>query len=144
MNFSELKKKALKLKEEAVKYSNEAYDKTANKLKDSKFVLKNKDDLKTFLKDWKKIVIFWDSNTEFYRKAIIVLPVIYTKSWANNFKIKMFESSSIENVAEYNVKFIPTMTVFKDWKITEIIEWEENILKLVKNLSLEVEWIFNK
>ena len=51
MDFSELKKKALKLKEEAIKYSNEAYDKTANKLKDSKFVLKNKDDLKNFLKE---------------------------------------------------------------------------------------------
>lgn len=146
MDFWKLKEKALKLKDEAVKASKDALDKTAQKLRDSDFVIKEKEDIEKFIKEKKKVaVIFSLPETEFYRKSLLLLPVLYTKTWANNYNIKMFECKDEKFLKkEYNLNKLPSMVLIEEKEVIEIIEWEEEVMKVVKNLNLDVEWVANK
>jgi hypothetical protein len=40
---------------------------------------------------------------------------------------------------EYNIKNQPCLVVFETKEVIKIIEWEENILKIVKDLNLDLE-----
>lgn len=146
MDFSELKKKALELKDSAVKYGNETLDKTANKLKDSSLVIKDLAELNKFVSENKHtLVIFWKSETEFYKKSILTFPVLFAKGWANNYKIKMYDVVDFDSVKDnYKLEELPSMLIIEQGDIVEVVKWDENIMKVVKNLSLEVEWVIKK
>jgi len=146
MDFKKIKEEALKLKEKALKAWNEAFDSTAWKFRDSSFVLKGPEDLNNFVDMNKnKIIIFWKSDTEFYRKAVVIFPVIFTKAWTNNYKFRFFDVSDINSVPEsFPLEELPTMFIIEDSEIIETISWEENVMKVVKKLGLDIEWVINK
>ena len=107
MDFLELKNKATKLKDSAVKASKSAVDYSASKLADSNFTIKSLSDLNAFLEksktttgkdsatgDEKKfnhqvIVIFADTKSTFFKELLYKLPVLSAKAFSlpNNIKV---------------------------------------------------------
>ncbi len=149
MDFAELKKKALQLKDEMI-------EKGAKKLAESSLVLNTEDELNAFIdksktktatiKDtWetkefvkKVIVIFADNQSEFFEKSLIQLPVLMTKAFSQNTPIKMCDLS-LDKLTDHGVKTLPSLVVFETEKVIKIIDSEENITKIVKDMSLDLE-----
>ncbi len=143
MWFKELKEKFL--------------ESTAQKLSSSNFTLSSIDDLKWFIeksantsfknsktgeeKTFIKrcIVIFGEEKTDFFKKALYRLPILWTKSFSQNIQIKLAKSNIKDlKPEEYKIKTFPSMIVFENKKIHKVIEWEENILKIVKETHLDI------
>jgi len=68
-----------------------------------------------------------------------MFPVLATKAFSQNITMKLAKTS-IENlnIEEYNIKRIPSLLIFEDEKVINVIEGRENILKLVKSLKLDI------
>ncbi len=156
MWFKELENKMFKFTEGFIKN-------TAKTLSSSSFTISSKDELKGFIQRSKNIlfedtkrkqkktfikrviVIFGDEKTDFFQKALIKLPILWTKAFSQNMLIKLAKSSiKLLRLEEYKVKKLPSMVVFEDTKIYKVIEWEENILKVVKSLSLDINKTIEK
>jgi len=153
MDFKALTEKAKKMALDATdkvkKTADEALEKTAQSFaKSGAFIRETKEETKQaqldkLIKENKKlIIIFWKEESEFFKKALIMFPVIFTKWWAQNFKLKLYPLDADETVeAEYKVNKLPTLLIFKERKISETVEGEEAVMKIVKNLSLDVEGV---
>ena len=89
----------------------------------------------------RSIAIFTIEWSEFYKKFIYLLPVIITKAFSQNISVKLFKSK-IEwlNLQDYSINEdeLPALVVFEEEKLLKTIKWEENILKLVKSFSLDI------
>ena len=149
MDFAELKKKALQLKDDMI-------EKGAKKLAESSLVLNTEDELNAFIdksttktveiKDTgetkefvkKVIVIFADNESDFFEKSLIQLPVLMTKAFSQNLPIKMCDLP-LEKLEDYGIKTLPSLVVFETQKVIKIIDSEENITKIVKDMSLDLE-----
>lgn len=157
MDFKEIKKKALELKDEAAKKSKEALDYSAGKLAGSKFTIKSVEELEAFRdtskstqgKDSKtgekktythrSIVIFCETDTDFFTSMLYMLPVLEAKAFSQNVKCKLADVSMKGlHKAAYNVGEVPCLVVFENSKIIKTLEGEENIQKVVKSLSLDI------
>jgi len=68
-----------------------------------------------------------------------MFPVLATKAFSQNITMKLAKTS-IENlnIEEYNIKRIPSLLIFEDEEVINVIEGRENILKLVKSLKLDI------
>lgn len=150
MDFAELKKKALKFKDDVI-------DKGAKKLSESGLVINTKDDLEKFIEKskttsftsqetWetkeftkKVIVIFWEKDSDFFEKALVNLPVLVTKAFSQNIPLKMCDIN-LKDLGEYKIPSLPSLAVFQTEKVVKIVEWEEKINTIVKSLSLDIEW----
>ncbi len=148
MGFAEWKAKAVKLK-------NDTVEKMAKKLSESSMVLKTKEDLdkiiassktttftdektletKEFIKH--SIVIFIKKDSDFYKDALIQLPVLSAKAFASNINLKMCDLD-LKDLKSYKIKETPALVLFKDEKLEKIILWEENIKTIVKTLDLNI------
>ncbi len=150
MLFKDLEKKMFDFTDDLVK-------KTAQTLSTSNFTISTKEELsvlikksanKTYLnketlekKDFVKrsIVIIWDEKTDFFKDALFMLPVLWTKSFTENIYIKLAKKDITWVKWEtYWLKEVPSMIVFENEKVYKIITWDKNILKVVKNLSLNI------
>ncbi len=137
-------------------------NKAAKSLISSGFTISSKEELDVFIKKswninfmdqetWEEklfvkrcIVIFWDEKTDFFKNAVYRLPILLTKSFSQNIKIKLAKSSikwlKLEN---YEIKKLPSMVVFENAKVLKVIQWEKNILKVVKETSLDINRTIN-
>lgn len=156
MDFAEMKKKAMQIKDKCVVIANETIDKTILKASESSLVLKNQQQLEEFIlesqnktfvsSDWENkvftrrtILIIGDIKKDFFKDFIISFPVLFTKSFSQNVKMKLADFSNTEiDLSKYDLKEFPSMIVFENKEIYKIIIWEEEIKKVVKGLSLDI------
>ena len=161
MDFKSFKEKALEkakqLKEKTIEITDKTIDYTAKKLGESGFTISSKIDLEKFIKKsaqtkskdkktWvektyshRVLVIFGDEKSDFFQKALINLPILLTKAFSQSISIKLAKHIIKDvNLVDYKVKQLPSLIVFENEKFLKVIEGEENILKLVKSLSLNI------
>lgn len=154
MDFSKLKEKFSSFKSDSLKLYNETVEKTAKKLIESNFTIKTLFELEDFI--WKSknyfsessnkeetkriICIFASKESDFFKKFLYELPVIYTKAWARNIWIKLVESS-LEwlELSKYQIVSIPSLVLFENEKVVKVVATEEKINKIVKSLTLDIE-----
>lgn len=156
MDFAALKKKALELKDKWVELWKKAIDETAKKVWESSLVLKNNDDfsklidksknstfetetweLKTYTK--RSYLIVWDSQKDFFKKMLITLPVFLAKTFSQDAYFKMLDINNKEiSLQNYEILEYPCMMVFENKELIKIVYNEENLNKIVKSLSLDI------
>lgn len=154
MDYSQLKEKAklfwIKVKETA----NKALEKWAKSLQNSLFVIKDSAGLEELINlsaskigqtgtiyEKKSLLVIGDPETDFFKKALYIFPVVYTKAWSQNTAVKLMSSKTVGiDFTKYGLSLskIPCCVVFADKKVSKIIAWEENINKLVTSLSLDI------
>lgn len=148
MSFWDFKKKALKFKDDII-------GKWAKKLWESSMVIKKIDNLNKFIeksqtksftsketgetKEFikKVIVVFAEKESSFFEKLLIWLPVLATKAFSQNIPFKICDID-IKDLWEYKIKEQPCLVVFETEKVIKIIEWEENISKIIKKLDIDI------
>ena len=143
------------LKEKAIKFKNDTIASSAKKLSESNLVIKKIEDLgrhiakskntslvnektkesKIFTKH--SIVIFVEKNSDFYKDALIQIPVLVTKAWTWGIALKMSDIK-IEDLKKYNIFETPSLALFTNEKLVKIIIWAENIKTIVKTLDLDI------
>lgn len=149
MDFAELKKKALKFKDDVV-------EKSAKKLAESWMVLNTQDELESFIKKSKTtsftsketgetktfvkkvIVIFAEKESDFFDKSLVQFPVLVTKAFSQNIPLKMCDID-LKDLKAYKLKSLPTLVVFETEKVAKTVEGVEKISTIVKSLSLNIE-----
>ncbi len=144
-----MKKKALKFKDDMVESG-------AKKLAESSMVINKIEDLEEFIKKSetknftsketgitkefikKVIVIFAEKDSDFMKKSLISFPVLVTKAFSQNIPLKMCDIK-LEELKDYTeIKTFPSLVVFETEKIIDVIEWEEDINKITKSLSIDI------
>ncbi len=156
MDFSKLKEQAIKLKQKAVDVKNIAVDFSAEKISQSWLVMKSQSDLETLIgksenkiittKDWdektfvkRSILLAWDANKDFFKEFIISIPVLLTKSFSQSLAIKVLDIHNQNiDISQYEIQELPALIVFENKKVYKIIIWEDNIKKVVKSLTLDI------
>lgn len=156
MDFASLKKKALELKNKSVELWKKAIDETAKKVWESSLVLKNNDEflylveksknstfeneqweLKVYTK--RSYLIIWDSKKDFFKKMLISLPIFLTKTFSQNIYFKMLDSNNnLIDLSHYEILDYPCLLIFENNNLIKIIYKEENINKIVKSFSLDI------
>lgn len=156
MDLSKLKQKALELKNKAVELKNKTIDEAAKKVSESSVVLKNNEELYEFIlksqnttftnQNWESkiytkrcAVIIWDSSLNFFKELLFSLPILLAKWFSQNLPIKVVDikNESI-NLTAYNISEFPSLIIFENKEVYKIIVWEDNIKKVVKSLSLDI------
>lgn len=157
MDFASLKKKALELKEKASKKTQEAIAYSAEKLGDSAFTLKEITQLTDFIglsknTNWKNpesgaektfvkhaMLVFVKDGSEFQKKMLLLFPVLLAKSFAQNVPMKMVDSDmNALDLTSYKVTEVPSLVVFENTTVKKVITGEENIEKVVKSATLDI------
>lgn len=156
MDLKTLKQKALELKQKAIELKDKTIEKAAEKVSESSLVIKNSIELQQFVdksenknfvsKEWiektfsrRVIVIFWDSKKDFFKEFLVSLPILFTKSFSQNMDLKVVDVNNENiNLEKYELKEIPALVVFENKEIFKIIYWEDNIKKVVKSLTLDI------
>lgn len=143
-------------KDKAIKFKNETIDSAAKKLSESSLVIKTKEDLdkhiakskntsfksnetgetKTFTKH--SIVIFVKKDSEFYKDALIQVPVLATKAWSKSTSLKMSDIDEKIVLEAYWIVETPCLVLFTDTKVSKLVVWEESIKTIVKTLDLDI------
>ena len=154
MDFKKLveqaKNKTKELSDKAVTYSSE-------KLVSSWLTLKKSDDVqkiidssenksfknketgisKTFTKN--SIIIFWDEKSDFFKEALYILPVLATKGFSKNISVKIAVADIKDfDYTDHKITEFPSLVLYENKEIKKIITGKENILKLVKNMNLDI------
>lgn len=157
MDFNELKKKALEIKNKISEWTDKLITSTAEKVEKSKLTLHTKEDIDSLVEKsknttytssetWEEkttirrsIVLIGDPEKSFFKEALYMLPVIATKAFTQSITVKL-APKDIEWVdyTKYWVKSFPSMIVFENMEVNKIITGKLNILKLVKSFSLDI------
>lgn len=146
-----------KIKDKIANKWKELVNNTARTLSSSSFTITSNEELKGFIKKSQNVdfentktkekkvftkrvlVIFWEEKSNFFRDALYQMPVLWTKAYSQNMYIKLAKSTiKLLKLENYKVKKLPSMVVFENTKVYKVIEGEENILKVVKALSLDI------
>nr|MDD3720164.1 hypothetical protein [Candidatus Gracilibacteria bacterium] len=154
MNFEEIKGKMLGLKEKALSVANEAIEKGAEVIQNSSFTINDLEGLESFISKSKNyyndvtkkevskrvIVIFAEKGSDFFKKALYILPVVYTKSWTRNIEIKIVDTGiSGLDLLKYQTSILPSLVMFENEKVLKVVAGEEKINKIVTGLTLDIE-----
>ncbi|MDD2908115.1 MAG: hypothetical protein PHH98_05780 [Candidatus Gracilibacteria bacterium] len=150
MDFKKFKNKLIETKNKAIDYS-------AEKLGESMFTIKNIEELNAIIgkskttmftnketgiiKEYIKnsYVLFGDENTDFFKEALIIFPVLATKAFSQNITLKLAKTNIKDLVLEnYEIKEVPSLVIFENEKVKKVITGRENILKLVKSFKLDI------
>ena len=92
--------------------------KSANKTYLNKETLEKKDFVK------RSIVIIWDEKTDFFKEALFILPILWTKSFTENIYIKLAKKDITWVKWEtYWLKKVPSMIVFENEKVYKIFNF---------------------
>ena len=149
------KDKLTSLKNKAIDLKNRAVNSAAKKLSESSLVLKTKEDLdeiiakskttsftseetletKEFIKH--SIVIFVKKESEFYKDALIQMPVLATKAFASSITLKMCDLD-LKDLSKYKIVETPALALFTNEKLEKLVVWEDNIKTIVKTLDLDI------
>ncbi len=153
MNFASLKEKMNWLKDKAIDITNKTLEKWAEAIQKSNFTIVDLATLESFISKSKNyyndvmkkevtkcvIVIFATKGTDFFKKALYILPVVYTKSWTANIEVKLVDTN-IEwiDLLKYNITELPSLVLFENEKVIKVVAWEEKINKIVTGLNLDI------
>ena len=159
MDFKTIKEKALNLKEKASGQTQRALIYGSKKLINSKFTIDTKEELNAIIKKsetttytnketgeekqnkHQSLVVFADEWSDFFKKALYMLPVLITKAFTQNISVRLAKTK-IEwvKLSDYKVKAkaLPCLVIFEEEKVLTTIEWIENILKLVKSPDFNI------
>jgi len=148
MDFKDLKEKVLKFKDETITSgakklaessmvikSKEDLDKLISKSKNTKFTSKETWETKVFIKH--SIVIFVEKKSDFYKDALVQVPVLATKAWTSSISLKMCDLD-LKDLSDYKITETPTLALFTDEKLSKVVIWEEDIKTIVKTLDLDI------
>lgn len=157
MDFTSLKQKAFMLKDKTLQAGKDAIEYSATKLADSSLTLKSKEDFEVFIQKSKNtsgrdsttgqektythraIAILVDTKSEFFTKMLYALPVLVTKAFSQNMALKLVDKDMKEaDFTPYNITEFPALVVFENTKHIKTLQGEENIQKVVKSLSLDI------
>ena len=157
MNLQELKQKALQVKDKTVAMGKNAVEYSTHKLADSKLTLKTLEELEAFVQksaptkaknpttgeektySHRVIIIFADTKSTFFSSLLYIFPVLSTKAFSQNISLKLADihmkglSDSIYAVSQW-----ASLQVFENTKLIKTLSGEENIQKVVKSLSLDI------
>lgn len=150
MDFQALKNKIIESKNKAIDFS-------AEKLWNSIFTVKNIDELNNIIQKSKETsftnqetwitkeyiknsyVLFWDENTDFFKEALVLFPVLAAKAFSQNITLKLAKTNMKDlNLKNYQVVEVPSLVIFEKEKVKKVISGRENILKLVKSFNLDI------
>ena len=148
MDFKDLKEKVLKFKDETITSgakklaessmvikSKEDLDKLIAKSKNTKFTSKETWETKVFIKH--SIVIFVEKKSDFYKDALVQVPVLATKAWTSSISLKMCDLD-LKDLSDYKITETPTLALFTDEKLSKVVIWKEDIKTIVKTLDLDI------
>ena len=156
-DIESIKKKALELKDQAQKKADELVEVSGKKLSESKLTLNNEKQLKamvakskntsftssetgetkTFVK--RSMVIFGQKDSDFFKQALYVLPVLWTKGFSQNTPVALaLNNVPWANMSDYWVEGEACLVVYENEKIKKIITGSDKILKLVKSMDLDI------
>ena len=157
MDFTSLKQKAQTLKNKTLEAGKEALEYSTSKLAESSLTLKSKEELEAFIGKSKNtsgkdsvtgqektythraIAILIDTKSEFFTKMLYALPVLVTKAFSQNISLKLVDKDMKEgDFTLYGVTQFPALVVFENTKHIKTLLGEENIQKVVKSLSLDI------
>lgn len=142
-------------KEKVIKFKDDTISSWAKKLAESNMVIKTVDDLNDIISKSKNtsftnketwetknftkhsVVIFSWKDSEFYKDALVGLPVLVTKAWSGWVALKMCDLE-LKDLKKYKITEIPTLALFTNEKLEKIIIWEEDIKTIVKTLDLDI------
>jgi len=152
-----MKDEALKLKDKAKKAGKDAIEYSATKMADSKMTLKTVEDLEKFRETSKNtkwtdsttgkkkefshrsIVIFSDTKSTFFKEMLYKLPVLQTKAFTQGVKLKLADiSMKWLDKEKFSIHNTPSLVVFENEKLLKTLQGEENIQKVVKSMSLDI------
>jgi len=154
MDFSKFREKLSSIKSSTAKFYNETIENTAKKVVQSNFTIKTLFELEDFIwksknyfseasgkEEWKKIIcIFASKDSDFFKKFLYEIPLIYTKAWSRNIWIKLVESSFEGlDLLRFNVTVLPSLVLFENEKVAKVVATEEKINKIVNGLNLDIE-----
>ncbi len=143
--------------------SADAIDYSAKKLADSKLTLKTPKDLEDFIKkslptegvdsqtgkkkkfSHQVIVIFADPKSDVFESLTLSLPVLSTKAFSQNMSVRLADMTMKGlDTSAYSISGNdPVLVLMQDGKVKKTISGEENIQKVVKNMSLDIAKTIN-
>lgn len=158
MDFQAIKKKVLDFKDYTVDKSQEAIEYSARKLASSKWMLKSHEEYSAFVASSKNkvfqdpitqvekkfekkvIVLFVDLTTPFFQHMLLLFPVLSTKAFSQNIWFRLADARIIEKIAPeiLTLDQAPALLVFENELCTKKVFGKENIEKVVKSLSLDI------
>lgn len=156
MDFSKFKNKAIELKNKAIELKNKGVDFSVEKISKSSLVLKSQEEFNDFIlksqnttftnKEWvtkvyekRCALIIWDSQKDFFREVLLLLPILLTKWFSQNLPLKVVDiQNKMINLDKYNLTESFSMIIFENKEIYKTIIWENNIKKVVKSLNLDI------
>lgn len=114
-------------------------DNSANK----EFTNKETGISKTFKK--RAILVFADEKSDFFKEVLYILPVLVTKGFSQNVPVKI-ASSNIKDFdyKGHNLEEFPSLIMYENKEIKKTITGKENILKLVKNMNLDINKLIDE
>lgn len=152
MDFKKIKEKTLEVKNTLIKQADKVVslsrDMVVNTalIKETKyldeFIAKTANYINSTGKEVVKvgILLVIDTESDFYKKLLYVFPTLYTKGWSKNIDVKILASNTKDFEKEkYGISSIPSLLVFNNTKVFKQVDSEENILKIVRSLSLDLE-----
>jgi len=84
-------------------------------------------------------VIFADIRSDFFKQMLYKLPVLSTKAFSQNISLRLADISMKKlDKKSYQLGSKESLIVFENKKITQNLQGEENIQKVVKSLSLDI------
>lgn len=91
------------------------------------------------------IVIFWEKDAPYFKTFLYYLPVLVTKGFSQNTKIKIIDINTPDLQKEtYQIETLPALLVFTNKKISAQITWEENIKKIITSFELNIHETIEK
>lgn len=85
------------------------------------------------------IVVFWKESSNFFKDALLHFPILVTKAFAQNIKLKLAKAEIKDvQLTDYNIQSTPAMCIFTNEKLVKTIQWEENIEKITKSFTIDI------
>lgn len=157
MDLKALRDEALKLSHKAKKAGKDAIDYSAGKLADSHLTLSSLKQLEDFIDTstatiWKDtttgkekqftrriIIIFADIHSDFFKHMLYSLPVLSAKAFSQNIALRLADINMKDlDKKSYHITGGETLLIVENKKIIKSLDGGENIQKVVKSMSLDI------
>ncbi|MCP4523993.1 MAG: hypothetical protein GY828_07295 [Candidatus Gracilibacteria bacterium] len=144
-------------KEKTINYSKKAIKYSSEKLAESQMTLRNEEGIqkhieksgntshtnketnetKTFTKQ--SILIYVDESSDFFKECLYIFPVLLTKGFSGSISVKLVSSNIADfDYSTYSVSEFPSLVLYENKVLKKVITGKEDILKLVKNIDLDI------
>lgn len=84
-------------------------------------------------------MIAGNKEQNFFQDMIIALPILLTKAFSQSLQIKMVDISKEDiDLKKYHCEVFPALLIFENKELYKTISGEENVKKVVKTMSLDI------